>query len=64
MSEIGELAGRVWQYLSENPASSVGKIGRSLGASNDLLYMSVGWLAREDKLIFESSGKQMKVSLK
>lgn len=64
MSQIGELAGRVWQYLSENPHSSVRQIGRSLGASNGLLYMSVGWLAREDKLIFTGEGTRTKVALK
>lgn len=63
-SEIGELAGRIWQFLSEHPHSSLEQISKSLGVNNGLLHLSVGWLAREDKLIFEGDGKKTKICLK
>jgi hypothetical protein len=51
--EIGEMAGRVWQYLSEHPNTATGKMIRELGAPRDLVQRAIGWLAREDKLTLE-----------
>ena len=62
--EIGEGAGRIWQYLSEHPASTRDHINRDLKLDTSLFFMSVGWLAREDKLIFDGEGKKAKLSLK
>ena len=62
--EIGEGAGRIWQILSEHPASTLEQINKDLKLYTSLFFMSVGWLAREDKLIFDGEGKKTKVSLK
>jgi hypothetical protein len=62
--EIGEGAGRIWQYLNEHSASTCDHINKDLKLDTSLFFMSVGWLAREDKLIFEGEGKKTKVSLK
>jgi len=62
--EIGESAGKVWQYLNEHPLSTPEQVNRSLKLQESLFYMAVGWLAREDKLAFEGEGKTMKLSLK
>jgi winged helix-turn-helix protein DUF2582 len=61
---IGEGAGRIWQFLSEHPASTWEQINKDLKLSTSLFFMSIGWLAREDKLIFDGEGKKTKVSLK
>ena len=62
--EIGESSGRIWEYLHENGAATVSEISRSLRMSSAMLHMAIGWLAREDKLVFESKGKAAKLSLK
>jgi len=62
--EIGEGAGRIWQFLSEHPASTLEQINKDLKLDASLFSMSVGWLAREDKLIFDGEGKKAKLFLK
>ncbi len=62
--QIGEAAGAVWYYLSENGEASLSAIKKELSLSADLLLAAVGWLAREEKLKFNVSGKTVKLSLK
>lgn len=62
--DIGESAGRIWQYLSENSPAALEQMNKSLKLKESLFYMAIGWLAREDKLTFEEAGKTMKLSLK
>lgn len=62
--EIGESSGRIWEYLHEKGPATVDEINRSLKLGNGLLYMAVGWLAREDKLVFEGKGKTVRLALK
>jgi Winged helix-turn-helix domain (DUF2582) len=62
--EIGEGAGRIWQFLSEHPASTWEQIKKDLKLDTNVFFMSVGWLAREGKLLFDGEGKKTKVSLK
>ena len=61
--EIGESAGKVWQYLSEHPGSTPEHIGKALKLKESLLYSAIGWLSREGKLSFEEHGKTTKLSL-
>jgi len=62
--EIGEGAGRIWQFLNEHPGSTWEAINKHLNMDASLVFMSVGWLAREDKLVFNGEGKKTKLSLK
>ncbi len=62
--DIGESAGRIWQYLSENSPAALEQMNKSLKLKESLFYMAIGWLAREDKLTFEEAGTTMKLSLK
>ena len=63
IDQIGEGAGAVWKYLNEHPQAEPSEIKRALKLNDDVLWMAVGWLAREDKLVFNSSGKKMQISL-
>jgi hypothetical protein len=62
--QIGFVAGDVWVYLSDNGQSSLATLKKAMNTTPELLCAAVGWLAREDKLDFEISGKTVKVSLK
>jgi hypothetical protein len=62
--EIGEGAGRIWQFLSANPGSTLEQIHKATQLDANLVCMSIGWLARENKIAFDGEGKKTKLSLK
>ncbi len=62
--EIGENAGMVWQYLSENGPTKLGQLPKALKLPANKVHQAIGWLAREDKLHFSKKGNSVSVSLK
>lgn len=61
---IGSNAGIVWQYLAKNGPSSVTKIGKETTLDSKTLQRAIGWLAKEDKLVIETKGRNETISLK
>jgi hypothetical protein len=61
---IGEVAGQVWQALSDNGPQTVAALKKAVGVSDEIVLAAIGWLAREDKLEFETSGRSTTVSLR
>ncbi|OQA91571.1 MAG: hypothetical protein BWY26_00839 [Elusimicrobia bacterium ADurb.Bin231] len=61
---IGEIAGKIWHYLDENGEVTNLKLKTALGITNTVLYMGLGWLAREGKIDIVESAKNYKISLK
>jgi len=61
---IGEVAGKIWTYLSENGAASVNKITVETGENKNDIQRAIGWLLKEDKLIIEMVGRAETLSLK
>jgi hypothetical protein len=61
---IGETAGKVWHVLSADGAQSLTKVKKSVKGPPELVFAAVGWLAREGKLEFASSGRSLKVALR
>ena len=45
--QIGEAAGRIWQYLAQHGAATLPQLQRGTTLSERLVHMGVGWLARE-----------------
>jgi len=65
IDKIGETAGEIWTLLAEeNKPVTLTQFRKKTKLPEDLLYMGIGWLAREDKLQFSGTSKDMKVSLK
>ena len=64
VDEIGSTAGKIWDYLDKNGEVTALKLKSALGVTNTALYMGIGWLAREDKLIIIDYSKGYKISLK
>lgn len=62
--QIGEMAGAVWQVLTAQGPKSLAALKSSIDAPPELVLAAVGWLARENKLSFDSSGRAVKVSLR
>ncbi len=62
--EIGEVAGKIWQFLSENGESTFAQVKKKVRGSAELLHQAIGWLAREAKLHIQKKGSSFKLSLK
>ena len=61
---IGETAGRVWHVLNENGPLNLSQIVKKVDRPRDEVMQAIGWLAREDKLIFTEQGRARYVDLK
>ena len=63
--KAGALAGKIWLALNEN-GELVGKDLRKILKirSDKDLYLGIGWLLREDKVVTKEVEKDILVSLK
>ncbi|OGI27154.1 MAG: hypothetical protein A2287_08140 [Candidatus Melainabacteria bacterium RIFOXYA12_FULL_32_12] len=64
VNNIGEITGRIWDYLNANGETSLANLKKTLDLKPEQVTMSLGWLAREDKVNFEKKGNSIKVSIK
>lgn len=62
--EIGTSAGEIWRYLNEHNETAVWEIKSSLNMTNSKLFLALGWLLREDKILLFRDGGILKVKLK
>ncbi len=63
-SSIGIAAGKIWEYLNENGATSVSKVTKETELNRNEAQRAIGWLTKEDKLLFEMDGRTELLSLK
>ena len=61
--DIGKTAGDLWQLLNEKSELSISQIAKQLNQKDTVVYQALGWLAREDKVKYETRGRQTIVSL-
>ena len=61
---IGQTAGEIWKLLKEEGAMSPATIVRRTKQPQAMVNMGIGWLAREDKLVFTQTKQGMSLSLK
>lgn len=62
---IGESAGQIWNYLSENKGqATMTKIKKDLDLKGNFAELGIGWLAREDKIELAKSGSSLKIKLR
>lgn len=61
--QIGEAAGQVWKTLAAKGPLSLTKLVKEADVPRELTLQALGWLAREDKLIFEE-GRVKTIGLK
>jgi hypothetical protein len=62
--EVGLTAGKIWEYLQEAGPVSISRVVREVKGGRQLVLMSLGWLAREGKLVFQEDGRRRLVGLK
>jgi len=61
---IGTAAGTIWEYLEQNGTASASKISKATGLDTKVLQRAIGWLSKEDKLSFETKGRNELIGLK
>lgn len=61
---IGAAAGKIWEYLDKNGATSVSKLTKETGLNKNDAQRAIGWLAKEDNLNFVMEGRTELLSLK
>jgi len=61
---IGEAAGEIWRILKDKDNLSVSEVVRKVKQPQSVAYMGIGWLAREDKLVFTETKRGVSISIK
>ena len=62
---VGTLAGAVWTALNENGALNTKDLKKAAKIKTDKdLFLALGWLLREDKVVVAEDDKVMTVTLK
>ena len=62
-SQIGNNAGKVWEFLDKNQVSSVFEIMKALSMEKQDVLMALGWLARENKIYFYGDARDFKIAI-
>ena len=61
--KIGKTAGEIWKILKKKKEMNVAELPKLLNEKSALVYQSLGWLAREDKIEYHTKAAKMFVSL-
>ena len=61
---IGEAAGKIWRLLESEGPLSVSAIANKVKQPQAIVHMGIGWLAREDKLLFTETKRGMQLSVR
>lgn len=62
-NDIGINAGVIWRLLSEKRTLSLREIGELTNYKDSFIALSLGWLARENKIIFKEIGETVFIEL-
>ncbi len=61
--KVIETAGKAWKVLGEKGPVTPKALSRSLKEQEDVVLQAIGWLAREDKIRYETRRNRTLVSL-
>ncbi len=61
---IGDAAGALWELLDKQGACTATKLAKESKLDTKTVQRALGWLAKEDKLSFETQGRSELISLK
>ena len=51
---IGDTAGKIWRKLKSEGETNITNVPKLLDEKAPVVYMALGWLAREDKVEFRT----------
>ena len=61
--KIGSDAGNIWKVLDAQGVKSVKELKRATKLVDKEMYAAIGWLAREEKLVFRQEEDDLFISL-
>jgi hypothetical protein len=61
--EIGNAAGVVWEFLDRQGETVLVTLKDRTGLSEGILFMALGWLAREEKVNLLKEERTIRISL-
>ncbi len=61
--QIGQIAGTIWEVLQDKDRIALSQLPKAVGQKESVTYQALGWLAREDKIDYVTSGKITYVQL-
>ncbi len=64
ITEIGIVAGEIWNHLDKCGETDLDNLASGINRSQQLILMSLGWLAREGHVLIRGEGPQYTVSLR
>lgn len=62
--EIINAAGLIYNYLSDKGEVSISKMKKDLNLYGNFTEMGLGWLSREDKIIYTKKMRSVSVKLR
>ena len=63
MENVGKTPGKVYQFLRANGKVSLSALEKGVDAPRAMVYMAVGWLAKEGKVWMEQEERAVRVWL-
>ncbi len=64
ITEIGIVAGEIWQFLDKNNETTVSALTKDIDRPHDEILMSLGWLAREGHIVLQELNGDYLLSLR
>jgi hypothetical protein len=64
ITEIGIVAGETWHFLDQHGETSLSLLKKGIDRHQDIVLMSLGWLAREGHVILERVESDYRISLR
>ena len=61
--KVIETAGKTWKLLGQYGETSVSQLPQLINEQDNVVYQALGWLAREDKITYNSKNRKTFVSL-
>jgi Mn-dependent DtxR family transcriptional regulator len=61
--KIGETAGNIWKILKNQEEVNVSQLPKLLNEKSSIVYQGLGWLAREEKIEYQTKDAKTFVSL-
>lgn len=61
--KIGATAGEIWKILQKKDKVAISQFPRLMNEKSVLVNQALGWLAREDKIEYQTAGNKTLISL-
>ena len=63
IDDIGATAGKVWSFLTERGKVSLSALEKGVDEPRSVVYMAIGWLAREGKVTIRREERSIQIWL-